>query len=105
MEEVGKLQLVGTNLEARHNWIGSKLGEKIKNGLSKHIIKTYWQVRLTENEFSDWWQSKNKATIFFDVASKGNPGKAGARGLIFYPGRKIETSFSWGIGKTTNNQA
>ena len=55
--------------------------------------------------FSDWWKSKSKATIFFDGASKGNPGKAGAGGLIFHPGRKLETSFSWGIGKNTNNQA
>ena len=54
---------------------------------------------------SRWWQSKNKASIFFDGASKGNPGKAGVGGLIFYPGIKLETSFSWGIVKTTNNQA
>ena len=25
--------------------------------------------------------------------------------MIFYLGGKLETSFSWGIGKTTNNQA
>ena len=36
---------------------------------------------------------------------KGNPRKVGARGLIFYPSGKLETSFSWGVGQTTNNQA
>ena len=27
-----------------------------------------------------------------------------ATGLIFYLGRKLETSFSWGVGQTTNTQ-
>ena len=48
---------------------------------------------------------KNKVSIFFDGASKGNPGKVGAGGLIFYPGKKVETSFSWGVGHLSNNQA
>ena len=43
--------------------------------------------------------------IFFDGASKGNPGKAGERVLIFYPGGKLETSSTWGIGQNSNNQA
>ena len=47
---------------------------------------------------------KNKVSIFFDGASKGNSGKVGAGGLIFYPGGNLETSFSWGVGQTTNNQ-
>ena len=48
---------------------------------------------------------KNKVPIFFDGASKGNPRKAGAGRLIFYPGGMLETSFSWGVGHLTNNQA
>ena len=72
-------------------------------GLQRPVIKPFWQIRLSEKEFSDWWQFKNKVSIFFDGASKGNPGKVGAGGLIFYLGRKLEISFSWGIGKTTNN--
>ena len=42
---------------------------------------------------------KNKVSI------SGNPGIVGAEGLIFYPCRKLETSFSWGVGQLTNNQA
>ena len=72
-------------------------------GLSNPVIKPFWQIRLSEKEFLDWWKSKNKASIFFDGASKGNPGKAGAGSLIFYPGGKLETSFTWGIGKNSNN--
>ena len=74
-------------------------------GISKPVIKPFWQITHSEKEFSNWWKSKNKATIFFDGASKGNPGKAGAGGLIFSPGKKLEISFSWVIGKNTNNQA
>ena len=69
------------------------------------VIKTFWQVILSKNEFSEWWQTKNKVSIFFDGVSKGNPGKYGAGGLIFYPGGKLETSFSWGVGHVINNQA
>ena len=54
---------------------------------------------------SEWWQRKNKVSIFFDGASKGNLGKARAGGLIFYPRGMLETSISWGIGQLTNNQA
>ena len=57
-----------------------------------------------EKYFSDWWQSKKKVSIFFDGASKGNPRKAGAGGLIFYPGGGIQSSFSWGLGHLSNNQ-
>ena len=74
-------------------------------GLSRPVIKPFWQVKLSEKEFSYWWQFKNKSSIFFDGASKGNPGKVGVGDLIFYPGGKLEISFSWGIGQTTNNQA
>ena len=56
-------------------------------------------------EFSEWWKIENKVSIFFDGASKGNPGKDGAGGFIFYPGGNLEMSFSWGVGQTTNNQA
>ena len=48
---------------------------------------------------------KNKVSIFFDGASKGNLGKFGTGGLIFYLGGKLETSFNWGVGHLTNNQA
>ena len=63
-------------------------------GLSRPITKPLWQVRVSEKEFSEWWQIKNKVSIFFDGVSKGNLGKAGAGGLIFYPDEKLETSFS-----------
>ena len=68
-------------------------------GVSKHVIRPFWQIRHSEKEFSDWWKSKNKATIFFDGASKGNPWIVGAGGLIFSSGGKLEISFSRRIGQ------
>ena len=48
---------------------------------------------------------ENKVSIFFDGASKGNLGKDGAGGFIYYLGGMLETSFSWGVGHVSNNQA
>ena len=105
LEAVGNLQIDGTKLEAEHNCLGSKQVDKIQMGLSRPVIKPYWKVRFSENEFSKWWKIKNKVSIFFDGASKGNPEKYGAWGLIFYRGGNLEIRFSWGVGKITNNQA
>jgi len=43
------------------------------------------------------------ATIFFDDASKGNPGNSGIGGLIISPDRADNASFSWGLGININN--
>ena len=42
-------------------------------------------------------------SLFFDGASKGNPGMAGAGGIIFYPGGNRLKYCAWGIGKNSNN--
>ena len=56
------------------------------------------------DSFQKWWKAQGKCTIFFDGASKGNPGRSGAGGVIYLPnGRKED--FSWGLGFKTNNQA
>ena len=56
-------------------------------------------------EFTKWWKRQNKVSVFFDGASKGNPRIVGAWGMIYYPRGMLETSFSWGLGQSTNNQA
>eukprot|EP00253_Pinus_taeda_P035869 PITA_35869 len=63
-----------------------------------------WQVREPKDRFQQWWKSQGKCTIFFDGASKGNPGTSGAGGVIYYPSGEKE-DFSWGLGTKTNNQA
>ena len=76
LEAIGNLQIAGNNLEVEQNWLGMKSVDKIQVCLSKPVIKTFWQIRFSEKEFSDWWKSKNRTSIFFDGVSEGNPGKA-----------------------------
>ena len=85
--------------------VGIVIGGKIQLRSGRPVINPFWQVRRSEKDFSDWWQRNNKVSIFFDGASKGNPGNAGAGGLIFYLGGRLQTSFSWGLGQLSNNQA
>ena len=47
----------------------------------------------------------NEWCLFFDGASKGNPGQAGGGGIIFEPTGKIHLSYAWGLGHASNNQA
>ena len=94
LEVTGNTQIDAIKLEAEHKWLGSLHADKIQLGSGRPVIKPIWQVRISEKEFSEWWQKKNKVSIFFNGASKGNPGKDGVGGLIFYLGGKLETSFS-----------
>ena len=41
--------------------------------------------------------------LFFDGASKGNPGMAGGGGVVICPEGKIEVEYSWNIGVDSNN--
>ena len=43
--------------------------------------------------------------FFFDGASKGNPGVAGAGGILLDPRGHVEQTFAWGLGHRTNNEA
>ena len=69
-----KFQIDPIKFTAEHNWIGPLQPNKIQLGFGRPFTKPIWQVRLPEKEFSEWWQRKNKVSIFFDGASKGNPG-------------------------------
>ena len=43
--------------------------------------------------------------MFFDGASKGNPGLEGAGGVIFDSKGNKQKEYAWGIGRATNNGA
>ena len=43
--------------------------------------------------------------LFFDGASKGNPGVAGGGGVLLSPGGSTELRFQWGLGIESNNRA
>jgi ribonuclease HI len=43
--------------------------------------------------------------LFFDGASKGNPGVAGGGGILVSPNGLLEITYAWGLGIETNNRA
>ena len=61
--------------------------------------------KILYDDLSRWIKDQNSYSLFFDGASKGNPGKASAEGLIMNPRGQIINSFSWGLGSKTNNEA
>ena len=67
--------------------------------------KLNWEIRLDEQEFIKWRSALDEWCLFFDGASKGNPGQAGGGGIIIDPSGKLHLSYAWGLGHTSNNQA
>ena len=63
-----------------------------------------WEIRKNYDDLSWWIKDQKSFTLFFDGASKGNPGKEGVGGLILNPRGQIINSFSWGLGSKTNNE-
>jgi len=77
---------------------------KVCSNLSKNSNHK-WKIRLKQDEFSRWLCSSNLHSLFFDGASKSNPGAAGAGGIIFSPSGDPLVSFEWGLGTLSNNRA
>ena len=95
LEVVGNIHLDPNKIKVEHKWLGLLQVDKTQLSSRRLVINPFWQVRHSEKEFLDWWKRKNKVSIFFDGASKRNLGNAGVSGLIFYPGGRLQTSFSW----------
>ena len=55
-----------------------------------------WHLRMSEEYFSNWTVNLGCKSVFFDGASKGNPGLAGAGGVIFELGGNKQKDYSWG---------
>lgn len=76
-----------------------------KSPLTPQTTNPEWRRRDSEDAFSIWWRSKKLTTIFFDGASKGNPGTAGAGGIIYSTDGTLKDCFSWSLSQESNNQA
>lgn len=85
-------------------WLEDYIGKGKQQAPVRPIHKERWQIRETKDNFQTWRKSQDICTIFFDGASKGNPGRSGAGGVIYYRNGEKE-EFSWGLGVKTNNQA
>jgi len=72
---------------------------------ASQVIKADWEIRLEETRFDSWRESLNETCLFFDGASKGNPGKAGSGGVLIRANGTIMSSYHWGLGTESNNIA
>ena len=64
-----------------------------------------WEIRMDNSQFENWLKERKIFKLFFDGASKGNPGRAGGGGVIINPRGKAEIEYSWSIGHESNNMA
>eukprot|EP01018_Ginkgo_biloba_P039430 Gb_03075 [translate_table: standard] len=55
--------------------------------------------------FFQIYAKRNESVLFFDVASKNNPGPDGSGGLILIPNTKSKISFWESLGVSSNNVA
>jgi len=60
---------------------------------------------MKEEDFEEWKRQRRKHILFFDGASKGNPGVAGGGGVLVNLNGQLELSYAWGLGVETNNIA
>ena len=64
-----------------------------------------WEIRMDKSQFENWLIEWKIFKLFFNGASKGNPGKAGGGGVVINPRGKVEIEYSWSIGHDSNNMA
>lgn len=79
--------------------------ESVKEEPKTKETATVWKLRPKEEEFALWLSNSNKYCLFFDGASKSNPGQAGAGGVICNANGTTILFFEWGLGDMTNNRA
>jgi hypothetical protein len=79
-------------------WLSPLVPVPSKNFPTPKSTNLEWRIRDDDDKFQVWWRSKNLSTIFFDGASKGNPGATGAGGVIYSPDGTSKDCFSWGLG-------
>lgn len=85
-------------LPEEKRWLGALEPNPHKQLLSPQKANQEWCIRKEDDKFQLWWRSQNLTTIFFDRASKGNPGDAGAGGVIYSIVGIAKHCFKWGLG-------
>lgn len=91
--------------QVEKRWIGKLTLQNRKTLSAPKLEHPTWKKRDADDTFQKWWRAQIIHTIFFDGASKGNPGPSGAGGIIFSPEGRSRDFFYWGLGVKTNNQA
>ena len=72
-----------TITKKERNWIGDL--PVIDNPNLLRFPKNYqlWKIIFSIIDFEKWRKSQNKNCLFFDGASRGNPGEERARGVLY----------------------
>jgi len=86
-------------------WLTNLIPNHQQKTPANQNTKNSWEIRLDKADFDVWRNALNRKCLFFDGASKGNPGKAGSGGVILCENGSIISSFHWGLGTSTNNIA
>ena len=63
-----------------------------------------WHIRMSNEEFQNWWAKIGTSSLFFYSASKGNLGLAGVGGVIYDHMGNKQKEYARGIGTATNNR-
>jgi ribonuclease HI len=87
----------------KEEWFSSLIPSALKVSNAPQPSTYEWEIRLDSSNFTNWHKSLQRHSIFFDGASKGNPGEADGGGVIIDPEEIKVLSYSWGIDKDINN--
>eukprot|EP00253_Pinus_taeda_P024317 PITA_24317 len=92
-------------VKEEEQWLKDLIPNLKERPVPPALSQANWEIRLEELEFIKWRLALDDHCLFFDGASKGNPGVAGSGGVLLSPGGFPELRFHWGLGIETNNRA
>jgi len=95
----------GNLTSIEEEWMSNILPNPLKVEIAPTPPTNKWEIKLDSSSFTKWRNSLQKHSLFFDGASKGNTGATGGGGVLIDPEERKILSYSWGIGKDTNNIA
>jgi ribonuclease HI len=93
------------NLSPHEEEWGRSLGLTYSNADNQVEKRKDWQIRMPDESFRNWNKEMDCHSLSFDGAAKGNPGNAGAGGVIKNKQGQTEHRYAWGLGQDTNTQA
>ena len=91
----------GNLTDNEKNWLQSLNIYAVNNLAIKHLEN--WEVRLDKSQLENLLKGRKIFKLFFNGASKGNPGRAGVGGVVTDLDGKVEIEYYGNIGQDPNN--